>query len=142
MPAAAIAGARQLIDAPKDPKDNTDHWRSTRSFGLAALARALLRFDRFEELADGKTVPWREKVFYDKMSKAYFEARAHFAMGKTDMAVKSISAHTALKPELEKNKEVELVWQIQSQELKARLALARRHLEGPRAYGGSRRARV
>ena len=125
MPSAAIFGARQLIDAPKDPKDNTDNWRSSRSFGLAALARALLRFDRFEELADGKTVPWREKVFYDKMSKAYFEARAHFATGKSDQAVKSIAAHTALKTELEKNKDVEQVWQIQTQELKARLALSR-----------------
>jgi hypothetical protein len=54
---AAIFGALQLIDAPLDPAENSDNWRSSQSFGLFALARALVRFERWDEILDGKTIP-------------------------------------------------------------------------------------
>ena len=126
MPAAAIFGSKQLIDAPKDPKDNNDEGRSQLSYGIAGLARALTKFERWDAILDGTTIPWRDGLFLDKMNRAYFEARACFAKGDVRKAEKSLAAHSALKSELtDKNKPYERLHTIQSLELKARLAIAR-----------------
>jgi peroxiredoxin len=98
MPRAAIFGARQLIDAPLDPKHNGDEAYSAHSVGIRALARALTK---------------------------YFEARANLGKGDLQKGGKSIAAHAELKKELEKNKDQQDYYEIQSQELKGRYALAR-----------------
>ncbi len=67
------------------------------------------------------------------MNRAYFEARAHFGKGDLEKAEKSLAAHTALKKDLEKNKSgsIASIYEIQAQELRGRLALARgENLEG------------
>jgi peroxiredoxin len=124
MPRAAIFGARQLIDAPLDPKHNGDEAYSAHSVGIRALARALTKYERWDELLDPKTIPWRD-VFLDKINKAYFEARANLGKGDLQKGGKSIAAHAELKKELEKNKDQQDYYEIQSQELKGRYALAR-----------------
>ena len=72
------------------------------------------------------TIPWRD-IFADKVNRAYFEARAHFGKGDLEKAEKSLAAHTALKKDLEKNKSgpIAEIYDIQAQELRGRLALAR-----------------
>jgi peroxiredoxin/tetratricopeptide (TPR) repeat protein len=130
MADAAIFGARQLIDAPHDPKDNDDDWRSSQSFGLFALARALAKFERWDQILDGKTIPWRD-IYRDKAYKAYYETRAWLAKGDQEKADKSIRAHEDLKKDLEKNKDFEEIYNIQAEELSARMAFARAEsLEG------------
>jgi len=124
MPRAAIFGARQLIDAPLDPKHNGDEAYSAHSVGIRAMARVLTKYERWDELLDPKTIPWRD-IFLDKINKAYFEARAYLGKGDLQKAEKSIAAHAELKKELEKNKDQEDYYEIQSQELKGRYALAR-----------------
>src|SRR5579863_401941 len=124
MPRAAIFGARQLIDAPLDPKHNGDEAYSAHSVGIRALARVLTKYERWDELLDPKTIPWRD-TFLDKINKAYFEARAYLGKGDLQKAGKSISEHAALKKELEKNKDEEEYYGIQAEELKGRYALAR-----------------
>jgi peroxiredoxin/tetratricopeptide (TPR) repeat protein len=123
MVAAAIFGARQLIDAPLDPDENNENWHSSHSYGLFALARALLRSERWDELVDGKIVPWRD-IYRDKCWKAYFEARAWLGKGEPVKAEKSIAVHAELKKDLEKNKDFEENFNIQQMELDARLTLA------------------
>src|SRR5882724_1467405 len=124
MPRAAIFGARQLIDAPLDPKHNGDEAYSAHSVGIRAMARVLTKYERWDELLDPKTIPWRD-IFLDKINKAYFEARAYLGKGDLQKAEKSIAAHAELKKELEKNKDETDYYEIQSQELKGRYALAR-----------------
>jgi peroxiredoxin len=124
MPSAAIFGVRQLIDAPKDPKDNDDNPRSSNSLGIAGLARALTKYERWDEILDGKTIPWRD-IYLDKVNKSYFEARAWLAKGDPEKASKSIAAHAALKKDLEKNKGQEELFKIQEPDLKGRYAIAR-----------------
>ena len=124
MPRAAIFGARQLIDAPLDPKHNGDEAYSAHSVGIRAMVRVLTKYERWDELLDPKTIPWRD-IFLDKVNKAYFEARAYLGKGDLQKAEKSIAAHAGLKKELEKNKDQEDYYEIQSQELKGRYALAR-----------------
>lgn len=75
-------------------------------------------------------IPWRD-LYRDKAYKAYYEARAWLAKGEVEKAGKSIRAHEDLKKELEKNKDFEEIYNIQSEELDARRALARgENLEG------------
>ena len=126
MASAAIFGAHQLIDAPLDPEGNSDAPRSTHSYGIAALARALLKFERWDALLDEKTVPWRD-IFADKSDRAYFEARAYLAKGDTQNFEKRVAAHAALKKDLEKNKAAWIadIYDIEGRELKGRLALSR-----------------
>ncbi len=124
MAEAAIFGARQLIDAPLDPVDNKDNEYSTHSRGMAALERALVKYERWDDLMNPKTIQWRD-IYEDKMDKAYFEARAWLGKGDLDKAAKSLNAHADLKKDLDKNKDLEDTYTIQSQELKGRLAIAR-----------------
>ncbi|MGA3043402.1 MAG: redoxin domain-containing protein [Bryobacteraceae bacterium] len=124
MAEAAIFGARQLIDAPLDPVDNKENTYSTHSRGIAAMQRALIKFERWDDLLDPKSIPWRD-VFEDKMNKAYSEARAWLGKGDLEKATKSMAAHAALKKELEKNKDWEDTYTIEALELKGRFAIAR-----------------
>src|SRR5260370_12161822 len=124
MERAAIFGARQLIDAPLDPQDNTDGLRTAYGYGKQALARALLKFERWDELLKPKTIPWDE-TYADQVFRAYFEARAWFAKGDLEKAGKSMETHTGLKKDLDKNKNMEQIYGIEAAELKARLALCR-----------------
>src|SRR5579872_2796828 len=126
MVQAAMAGARQLIDAPHDPQDNNTSAFSPQSYGIFSLARALLRFEHWDELLDGKTVPWRDDLFRDKANKAYCETRAWLGKGDVQKAEKSFAAHADLKKDIEKNKGYEDFYNLQHQELKARLAITRK----------------
>jgi peroxiredoxin/tetratricopeptide (TPR) repeat protein len=126
----AMFGARQLIDAPKDPQGNDDSPRSTHSYGIAALCRELVKFERWDDVLKENNIPWRD-IFLDKMNRNYFEARAYFGKGELDKAEKSIEAHTALKGDLDKNQGMKDIYEIQALELKARRLLARGYtLEG------------
>jgi hypothetical protein len=99
---AAIFGARRLIDAPPDP-DSSDHPFSSHSQGIAAMLRACIKFERWQDLLDARTIPWRD-IFADKVNRAYAEARAHLGLGKPDKAEAAFRTHQALKSELDKNK--------------------------------------
>jgi peroxiredoxin len=132
MAGAAIFGARQLIDAPLDPQGNADSPNSSHSYGIAALGRALVKFEHWDELLKEGEFPWRD-IPMDKMNRAYFEARAHLGKLELEKAEKSLEAHTALKADVEKTKNTtaEEFYGIQAQELRGRLALAQgKSLEG------------
>jgi peroxiredoxin len=125
MADAAIFGARQLIDAPLDPVDNKEDTYSSHDRGIAALERALLKYERWDDLLNPKMIPWRGDVYEDKINKAYFEGRAWLGKGDLDKAAQSLTAHADLKKDLEKNKNWEDTYDIQSRELRGRLAIAR-----------------
>ncbi|MBC7926513.1 MAG: redoxin domain-containing protein [Bryobacteraceae bacterium] len=127
MPSAALFGARQLADAPKDPKDNNDNPNSSASYGIAGLTRAYLRFERWDDLLNPKSIPWRDELTRDKFNKAYAEARAWFGKGDVGKAEKAVAAHVALKADAEKEKggRGADLYALQSIELKARVALAK-----------------
>ena len=124
MARAAILSAKELINAPLDPKDNGDGLRTSHAYGKAALARALMKFERWDEMLNPKTIPW-DDIYEDKVFKAYFEARAWLGKGDLEKAGKNIETHAGLKKDLDKNKGMEQIYGIHSEELKARLALAR-----------------
>jgi peroxiredoxin len=124
MPDAAIYGARQLVAAPLDPDRNSNAQFSTHSQGIASLLRTHIKYERWRELLDSRTIPWRD-IFRDKVLKAYAETRAHIGLGDLLKAQQAFDAHAKLKSDLEKNKNYERYYNIQAIELRARLALAR-----------------
>jgi peroxiredoxin len=123
---AALFGARQLIAAPLDPEANGDAFNSSHSYGIASLARGLLKFERWDDLLRENNIPWRD-ILSDKVNQAYFEARAYLGKGDVEKMEKSMAAHAALKSEVEKNKGdlTNQIYDIQTPDLKGRLALAR-----------------
>src|SRR5947208_15099156 len=62
MPHAAEFGARQLIAAPLDPNAG----RNTFAYGLQALGRVLLNYERWDDILKDGNIPWRDTV-PDKM---------------------------------------------------------------------------
>ncbi len=124
MAKLAIFGARQLIDAPLDPQGNDTASNSSHSYGIAALARSLTKYERWDDLLKEGTIPWRD-LPADKMNRPYFETRAHLGKGERDAAEKSLAKHEEFKKELEKNKNLTEMFEIQTLELKGRLAMAR-----------------
>jgi peroxiredoxin len=124
MADAAIFGARQLIDAPKDPKNNSDAPYSSHSQGIRAMLRALVKFQRWNELLDSRTIPWRD-LYVDKITHAYADTRAHLGLAELDKAEGAFARHAKLRDELEKNKGQEKLYNMQAEELKGRLLIAR-----------------
>lgn len=82
MADAAVEGARQLLAAPYDPKyNNPDETGDVFNQGLAALVRALVKFERWEEILTPDAIPFRSKVGKHSLWKAYVEALAHLGLG-------------------------------------------------------------
>ncbi|MCX6951909.1 MAG: redoxin domain-containing protein [Verrucomicrobia bacterium] len=124
MAAAALAGARQMIDAPLDPQGNRDNLYSTHSQGIRSVARGLLKFQQWDQLLKAGTIPWRE-IAEDRMNRAYVEARAHFGRRDPVLAQKSIEAHAKLQKDADSDGTLKRIHALQALELRARLALAR-----------------
>lgn len=124
MPQAAIFGAQQLIDAPLDVDEKGEESVSTRSMGIAALARAFLKYERWNDLLAENGVPWRDNAA-DKMNRAFYETRAWLGKDNLTKAEQSYKQFERAREEGGKKDSDETVTEIQAQELKARLAIAR-----------------
>ncbi len=123
MPHAAEFGARQMIDAPIDPNAA----RSTMDYGMGALPRVLLKYERWDDILKDGYIPWRD-TYDDQVNRAYFRARAYLATHDLENAQKAISEHTELGKDSAKGKltgVLEKMYPIQALELRGRLALAR-----------------
>ena len=126
MADAAIAGAREILSTPFDPKDNkSDDSYGSRWQGILALVRALIKFEHWQEMLKPETFSWRDS-FRDKMYKAYVETMANIHLGDLDKAVTSFNEHAELKKDAAKPENGWLldIYSIQSLELQGLLALA------------------
>jgi len=124
MSEAALAGARSLLAAPLDPKYDDAEKYGTHWQGMIALMRGSIKFERWKEILDTKTFPWRD-VTRDKMYRAYCETLAHLGLEESGKALKRYADHAALKKEMEKpdNKWLEETFAVQSLELQSLIAL-------------------
>ena len=124
MAEAAIGGARQLLAAPRDPKYDKPDEYGTQWQGIIALMRALIKYERWDEILAPKTFPWGESV-RDKTHKAYCETLAHIGLGNLEKAAKSYATHANLQSDIKKpeNKWLEKTYLLQSLEMRASLAL-------------------
>jgi peroxiredoxin len=87
MAAAAIAGAKDLLRAPLDKKYNDPDKAGPGTFrqGIATLRRALVRFERWQEIVGG-AIPWRKDLIDDQVWQHACEALAHVGLRALDKA--------------------------------------------------------
>lgn len=124
MPSEAIRGARELLSVPLDPKDNgptgqTPYWQ-----GLAALSRALIKYERWDEILKDGSIPWRDQL-RDKLGRRFAEASAHIGKKNLEAAQKAVDDHSALKSEIDgqSNSTLKRQFEVQDLELRGSLAL-------------------
>jgi peroxiredoxin len=79
MADASLQGARDLLAAPRDPQRNADYGAYDQ--GLRALVRALLKFERWDEILKPNGIPWRD-LQSDKDLRAFAETLAYIGEGK------------------------------------------------------------
>lgn len=89
MPTASLNGARDLIASPRDPELNSEDAYEAYGQGMVALTRALLKFERFDEVVRPGAIPWRATA-RDKEVRAWAESVAFAALGKADEAKKRL----------------------------------------------------
>jgi peroxiredoxin/tetratricopeptide (TPR) repeat protein len=123
LPAEAIRGARELLAVPLDPKLNdatrfSPHWQ-----GVSALTRALIKYERWDEILESGSIPWGTSL-RDRLMRGYAEALAKIAKGDP-AAARAVADFTALKKEVEKpeNESYRQQFEVQSLELQATQAL-------------------
>jgi tetratricopeptide (TPR) repeat protein len=124
MPSEAIRGARELLAVPLDPKLNdatrfSPHWQ-----GVAALTRALIKFERWDDILAPGSIPWGTSL-RDRLGRGYAEALAKIEKrdATADIAVASFGD---LKKDIEKpeNSSYKLQFEVQLLELQGTYALA------------------
>ena len=100
LPSDAIRGARELLAVPLNPKLNdatrfSPHWQ-----GVAALTRALVKYERWDEILAPASIPWGTSL-RDRLGRGYVEALAKIARNDPTAAT-AVAAFGDLKKEIEK----------------------------------------
>lgn len=93
MASASIQGARDLLAAPHDPQFNPAEWGISYQ-GNQALVRALIKFERWEELLTPGTVAWGRDE-RSKVNRLYAETLALSGLGRTEEAQKRLEEFRA-----------------------------------------------
>ena len=123
LPTEAIRGARELLAVPLDPRLNdatrfSPHWQ-----GIAALTRALVKYERWDEILEPGSIPWGTSL-RDRLGRGYAETLAKIAKNdaSADMALASFGD---LKKDVEKpeNASYKLQFEVQLLELQGTYAL-------------------
>jgi peroxiredoxin/tetratricopeptide (TPR) repeat protein len=124
LPSEAIRGARELLAVPLDPKLNvatrmSPHWQ-----GVSALSRALVKFERWNDILKEGSIPWGESL-RDRVGRRYTEARAHLGRNDLEAAATAVDDHAALKGDVDKDGTtvMQVQWAVQDMELRGELAL-------------------
>jgi len=105
MPEASIRGARDLLAAPRDPERNKDDHYDAFDQGMAALLRALVKYERWEEILKPGAIPWRD-LPSDKNLRAFAETVAYVGQGKlVDARFRLGEWKASVKEQAEKNKD-------------------------------------
>lgn len=82
MAGAALQGAGDLLAAPREPKRGEGPEYGTSDQGMVAKIRALIKFERWDDILEPGTIPWREGD-EDKLPRAFVETLAYIGQGKT-----------------------------------------------------------
>jgi peroxiredoxin/tetratricopeptide (TPR) repeat protein len=124
LPSEAIRGARELLAVPLDPKLNvatrmSPHWQ-----GVTALSRALIKFERWDEILKDQSIPWGDSL-RDRLGARYTTAMAQIGKKGLEAASKAVDDHAALKGDIDKdgNASLKRQFEVQDMELRGLLAL-------------------
>lgn len=123
MPAAAIRGAEDLLAAPSIEKSSRLR-RDPREYGTWTLLRALVKFERWNEILGLDWLPAIDKPAL-KFSRKHAEALAHLGRGDQYAAEASAREHGEFADEVKDKAWLKEAHAIQALEIKALLALAK-----------------
>ncbi|MFZ4573794.1 MAG: redoxin domain-containing protein [Phycisphaerales bacterium] len=82
MAAASLQGAGDLLAAPRQPKRGEEPEYNIFDEGMAAQIRALIKFERWDDILKPGTIPWRDNE-PDNARRALVETIAFAGQGKT-----------------------------------------------------------
>jgi peroxiredoxin/tetratricopeptide (TPR) repeat protein len=104
MAAASLQGASDLLAAPREPKRGKGPEYGTSDQGMAAQIRALVKFERWDDILMPGTIQWRDGDD-DKLPRAFVETLAYTGQGKTvDARSRLAEAKELLRAKAEENK--------------------------------------
>lgn len=90
MEQASLDGARALIAAPRDQIRNKDDEQGAYDQGIQALVRCLIKFERWDEILDPGTIPWRDTPT-DNTNRSFAETLAYIGSGSLVDARESLA---------------------------------------------------
>lgn len=82
MAEASLQGARDMLAAPRDPEYNSEDAGRIAMEGHAALVRALIKFERWDEILTPGVIAWNNRDDFGKFEQAVTETLALNALGK------------------------------------------------------------
>jgi peroxiredoxin len=82
MVGASLQGAADLLAAPREPKRGKGPEYGTADQGVAAQIRALIKFERWDDILKPGTIQWRDGD-EDLLPRAVVETLAYIGLGKT-----------------------------------------------------------
>lgn len=82
MAEASLQGARDMLSAPRDPEYNSETEGRIALEGHTALVRALVKFERWEEIMKPGVVNWNTKDDMGQLDRAFVETLALNGLGK------------------------------------------------------------
>jgi peroxiredoxin len=123
LPSEAIRGARELLAVPLDPKLNVSTRMSPHWQGVSALSRALVKFERWDEILKEDSIPWGDSL-RDRVGRRYTEAMAYLGKKDVDRASKAVDDHAAVKADVDKDGSSLMKRQFEVQDLELRGALS------------------
>ncbi len=96
MAEASIQGARDMIAAPLDPDYNSIPPDAPSSEGTEALVRALIKFERWDQILTPGAIEWNLKGDLGNLSRAFAETIALTGLGKIKEAKERVEDLKAL----------------------------------------------
>ncbi|CAN5488111.1 hypothetical protein BH11ARM1_BH11ARM1_01000 [soil metagenome] len=97
MAEASLQGARDMLASPRDPELNSDTYGRTVVEGREAMVRALIKFERWDQILAKGVVDWSDKDDPDKFEQAFAETLALNGLGRVKEAKERMEDLTALK---------------------------------------------
>ncbi len=96
MAQASLQGSADMLAAPRDPEYNPEEMGAIAGQGLEARVRALIKFERWDQILAPKAIEWNDKDDFGKLGRAFDEALAFNGVGKTFEARERVNSLRAL----------------------------------------------
>ena len=103
MAQASLKGSADMLAAPRDPEYNPEETGAIVGQGQAARVRALIKFEKWDQILAPKGIEWSDKNDDGKLERAFVEALALSGVGKMFEARERV---TTLRTLVEKMKTV------------------------------------
>ncbi len=96
MAQASLKGSADMLAAPRDPEYNPAETGAIAGQGLEARVRALIKFERWDQILAPNGIEWSDKDDGGKLGRAFAEALAFSGVGKNFEARERVNTLRAL----------------------------------------------